>query len=71
MIFSIIIVFFNLFLFCDWLYYVYVIRMFGLIMEYIIRNEKGEYEVVRGILVNVFKCILVRFMCFYLFYDFV
>lgn len=35
-------------------------RMFGSTMEYTTRNEKGEYEVARGISANVFKCILVR-----------
>jgi len=35
--------------------------MFGSTMEYTTRNEKGEYEVARGISANVFKCILVRF----------
>ena len=34
--------------------------MFGSTMEYTTRNEKGEYEVARGISANVFKCILVR-----------
>jgi len=33
--------------------------MFGSTMEYTTRNEKGEYEVARGISANVFKCILV------------
>lgn len=33
-------------------------RMFGSTMEYTTRNEKGEYEVARGISANVFKCIL-------------
>ena len=33
--------------------------MFGSTMEYTTRNDKGEYEVARGISANVFKCILV------------
>ncbi|XP_015776784.1 PREDICTED: BTB/POZ domain-containing protein KCTD20-like [Acropora digitifera] len=33
-------------------------RMFGSTMEYTTRNDKGEYEVARGISANVFKCIL-------------
>ena len=38
-------------------------RMFGSTMEYTTRNEKGEYEVARGISANVFKCILVSIAC--------
>ena len=54
----------------DHIMYMFITRMFGSTMEYTTRNEKGEYEVARGISANVFKCILVRFMCFcYLFDD--
>ena len=49
--------------------YFCITRMFGSTMEYTTRNEKGEYEVARGISANVFKCILVRFRCFYYLFD--
>ena len=53
----------------DHIMYMFITRMFGSTMEYTTRNEKGEYEVARGISANVFKCILVRFMCFYYLFD--